>query len=98
MAKSLFNAIGLNKREARELVDLFFQELGASLADGEQIRLSGFGNFALRDKNARPGRNPKTGENVPIPARRVVTFRPGNKLKARVQAYAGTAEQRSVED
>ena len=92
MAESLFNAIGLNKREARELVDLFFQELGASLADGEQIRLSGFGNFALRDKNARPGRNPKTGENVPIPARRVVTFRPGQKLKARVEAYAGTGE------
>ena len=92
MAKSLFNEMGLNKKEARELVDLFFQELVAALADGEQIRLSGFGNFALRDKNARPGRNPKTGENVPIPARRVVTFRPGQKLKARVEAYAGTAE------
>jgi len=92
MAKSLFNAIGLNKREARELVDLFFQELGESLADGEQIRFSGFGNFHLRDKDARPGRNPKTGENVPIPARRVVTFRPGQKLKARVEGYAGTEE------
>ncbi len=92
MAKSLFNAIGLNKRAARELVDLFFEELEASLADGEQIRLSGFGNFYLRDKNARPGRNPKTGENVPIPARRVVTFRPGQKLKARVEGYAGTEE------
>ncbi len=92
MAKSLFNAIGLNKREARELVDLFFEELEASLADGEQIRLGGFGNFYLRDKNARPGRNPKTGENVPIPARRVVTFRPGQKLKARVEGYAGTEE------
>ncbi len=89
MAKSLFNEIGLNTREARELVDLFFQELEASLADGGQIRLSGFGNFDLRDKSERPGRNPKTGENVPIPARRVVTFRPGQKLKARVQAYAG---------
>ncbi len=89
MAKSLFNAIGLNKREARELVDLFFQELEASLAAGEQIRLGGFGNFVLRDKKERPGRNPKTGENVPIPARRVVTFRPGQKLKARVEAYAG---------
>ena len=92
MAKSLFNAIGLNKRAARELVDLFFEELEASLADGEQIRLGGFGNFYLRDKNARPGRNPKTGENVPIPARRVVTFRPGQKLKARVEGYAGTEE------
>ncbi len=92
MAKSLFNELGLNKREALELVDLFFQELEACLADGEQTRLSGFGNFDLRDKAARPGRNPKTGENVPIPARRVVTFRPGQKLKARVEGYAGTGK------
>ncbi len=92
MAKSLFNAIGLNKKEARELVDLFFEELEASLANGEQIKLSGFGNFALRDKNERPGRNPKTGEKVPITARRVVTFRAGQKLRARVEAYAGTGE------
>ena len=89
MAKSLFNEIGLNKHEARELVDSFFEELEASLAVGEQIRLGGFGNFYLRDKSARPGRNPKTGEEVPISARRVVTFRPGQKLKARVEAYAG---------
>ncbi len=89
MAESLFNELGLNKREALELVDLFFQELVEDLADGEQVRLSGFGNFDLRDKNARPDRNPKTGEKVPIPARRVVTFRPGDKLKARVEAYAG---------
>ncbi len=92
MAKSLFNELGLNKRQALELVDLFFQELEASLADGEQIRLSGFGNFDLRDKSERPGRNPRTGENVPIPARRVVTFRAGQKLKDRVEAYAGTGE------
>ncbi len=92
MAKSLFNAIGLNKKEARELVDLFFQELEACLADGEEIRFSGFGNFHLRDKKERPGRNPKTGEKVPIPARRVVTFRPGQKLRARVEGYAGTEE------
>ena len=92
MAKSLFNAIGLNKREARELVDLFFQELGASLAVGEQVKLSGFGNFDLRDKKERPGRNPKTGEKVPIPARRVVTFRAAQKLRARVEGYTGTEE------
>ncbi len=92
MAAGLFNAIGLNKKEARELVDLFFQELVAALADGEQIRLSGFGNFYLRDKSERPGRNPKTGEEVQIPARRVVTFRPGQKLRARVEGYAGTRE------
>ncbi len=92
MAAGLFNAIGLNKKEARELVDLFFQELEASLADGEQIRLSGFGNFDLRDKIERPGRNPKTGEAIPIPARRVVTFRAGQKLRPRVEAYADTGE------
>jgi len=92
MARSLFNAIGLNKKEARELIDLFFQELVAALADGEQIRLSGFGNFDLRDKSERPGRNPRTGENVPIPARRVVTFRAGQKLKDRVETYAGTGK------
>jgi len=89
MAAGLFNEMGLNKKEGRELVDLFFQELEACLADGEQARLSGFGNFDLRDKNARPGRNPKTGEKVPIPARRVVTFRAGQKLRARVEGYAG---------
>ncbi len=92
MAESLFNKLGLNKKEARELVALFFQELEASLAVGEQVKLSGFGNFDLRDKNARPGRNPKTGEKVRIPARRVVTFRPGQKLRARVEGYTGTEE------
>ena len=93
IAEALFNQLGLNKREARELVDLFFEELRASLATGEQVKLSGFGNFDLRSNNERPGRNPKTGEEIPISARRVVTFRPGQKLKARVEAYAGTAEQ-----
>jgi integration host factor subunit alpha len=82
----------LNKRGARELVDSFFEDLRAALAVGEQVKLSGFGNFDLRDKNKRPGRNPKTGEEIPITARRVVTFRPGQKLKARVEAYAGTRE------
>ncbi len=92
MAEGLFNEMGLNRKEARELVDLFFQELEASLAGGEQVKLSGFGNFDLRDKKERPGRNPKTGEKVTIPARRVVTFRPGQKLKARVETYTGTGE------
>ena len=87
MAEALFNQLGLNKREARELVDLFFEEVRAALSNGEQVKLSGFGNFDLRDKNQRPGRNPKTGEEIPISARRVVTFRPGQKLKARVEAY-----------
>ncbi len=92
MAESLFNNLGLNKKESRELVDSYFEELTASLAVGENIRLSGFGNFDLRDKVARPGRNPKTGEEIPITARRVVTFRPGQKLKVRVEAYAGAGE------
>jgi integration host factor subunit alpha len=92
MVECLFNEIGLDKKEARELLDLFFQELEASLAAGEQVKLSGFGNFDIRDKNERPGRNPKTGEDVPIPARRVVTFRAGPKLKARVEAHTGTEE------
>jgi integration host factor subunit alpha len=92
MAESLFTEMGLNKKEARDLVHLFFQELVASLAAGEPVKLSGFGNFDLRDKKERPGRNPRTGEKIPVPARRVVTFRPGKKLQARVKAYAGTAE------
>ncbi len=92
MVESLFNELGLNKREALDLVDLCFHQLVACLALGEQIKLSGFGNFDLRDKKERPGRNPRTGEEIPISARRVVTFRPGQKLKARVEAYAGTGE------
>ncbi len=93
MAERLFEEMGLNKREAKEVVDLFFEEIRHALEDGEQVKLSGFGNFDLRNKNQRPGRNPKTGEEIPISARRVVTFRPGQKLRARVEAYAGTVEQ-----
>ena len=93
MAERLFEHLGLNKREAKELVEAFFEEIRMSLEAGQQVKLSGFGNFDLRDKNQRPGRNPKTGEEIPITARRVVTFRPGQKLKARVEAYAGSIEQ-----
>ena len=89
MVESLFNELGLSKTDGRELVDIFIEELVASLAVGEQVKLSGFGNFDLRDKKARPGRNPKTGESIPIPARRVVTFRAGLTLKALVKEYAG---------
>ena len=92
MAESLFNEFGLSRTEARELVDSFFEELAASLAVGRQVKLSGFGNFDLRDKDERPGRNPKTGEKIPISARRVVTFKAGQKLKTRMDAYAGTGE------
>jgi len=93
MAERLFEELGLNKREAKELVEQFFEEIRGALEKGQQVKLSGFGNFDLRDKKQRPGRNPKTGENIPITARRVVTFRPGQKLKARVEAYAGTQQQ-----
>lgn len=92
MAEWLFQELGLNKREAKEFVDAFFESIRAALEDGEQVKLSGFGNFDLRDKNERPGRNPKTGEEIPISARRVVTFRPGQKLKSRVEAYVGPGE------
>lgn len=93
MAEMLFEDLGLNKREAKELVEVFFAEIRDTLAGNEDVKLSGFGNFVLRTKNQRPGRNPKTGEEIPISARRVVTFRPGQKLKARVEAYAGTEQQ-----
>lgn len=93
MAEKLYEELGLNKREAREIVELFFEEIRAALESGRQVKLSGFGNFDLRDKKERPGRNPKTGEKIPISARRVVTFRPGQKLKARVEAYAGNRRQ-----
>ena len=91
--EKLYEELGLNKREAREIVELFFEEIRAALESGRQVKLSGFGNFDLRDKKERPGRNPKTGEKIPISARRVVTFRPGQKLKARVEAYAGNIRQ-----
>ena len=90
MAERLFEDLGLNKREAKEMVEGFYVEIRDSLANNKQVKLSGFGNFDLRDKKQRPGRNPKTGEEIPISARRVVTFRPGQKLKARVEAYAGS--------
>lgn len=86
LAEVLYQQLGFNKREAKEFVDTFFEEIRASLESGEQVKLSGFGNFELRDKGQRPGRNPKTGEEVPISPRRVVTFRPGQKLRKRVEA------------
>ncbi|MCU0833510.1 MAG: integration host factor subunit alpha [Chromatiaceae bacterium] len=92
MADNLFEELGLNKREAKEMVELFFEEIRAALEQGDHVKLSGFGNFDLREKKQRPGRNPKTGEEIPITARRVVTFRPGQKLKQRVEAYAGSGQ------
>ncbi|MGK2913630.1 MAG: integration host factor subunit alpha [Porticoccaceae bacterium] len=90
IAEMLYEELGLNKREAKEIVELFFEEIRTALETNEQVKISGFGNFDLRDKTTRPGRNPKTGEEIPIAARRVVTFKPGQKLKVRVENYAGT--------
>ncbi len=98
MAESLFNELGLSRKDARELIDILIEELAASLAVAEQVKLSGFGNFELRDKNERPGRNPKTGESVPVSARRVVTFSAGNKLKARLETYAGPGKNDELPD
>lgn len=85
IAENLIEKYGLNKRDAKVLVESFFDEIRATLESGTQVKLSGFGNFDLRDKGERPGRNPKTGEDIPIKARRVVTFKPGQKLKSRVE-------------
>jgi integration host factor subunit alpha len=90
MVEHLFNELGLNKQEAKELVDILFEEIRLALESNQPVKLSGFGNFDLRDKRQRPGRNPKTGEEIPITARRVVTFKAGQKLRQRVDAYART--------
>ncbi len=86
LAELLFEQVGLNKREAKDMVDTFFGEIRDALERGESVKLSGFGNFQLRDKPQRPGRNHKTGEEIPISARRVVTFHASQKLKAQVDA------------
>ncbi len=93
LATALFDEVGLNKREAREFIDNYFEAIRSSLEGGDSVKLSGFGNFQLRDKKTRPGRNPKTGEEIPITARRVVTFKPGQKLRNRVESYVGSGDQ-----
>lgn len=85
LAEMLFEQVGLNKREAKDMVESFFDEVKDALVTGDGVKLSGFGNFQLRDKPERPGRNPKTGEEIPITARRVVTFHSSQKLKALVE-------------
>ncbi len=89
LVEHLFRELGLNKRESKELVEQFFEEIRLSLERNQPVKLSGFGNFELRDKKQRPGRNPKTGVEIPIAPRRVVTFRPGLKLKSHVENYDG---------
>jgi integration host factor subunit alpha len=87
LADLLFEQVGLNKREAKDLVEAFFEEVRTALETGDSVKLSGFGNFELRKKSERPGRNPKTGEEIPITARRVVTFHASQKLKTKVEEH-----------
>lgn len=89
ISEHLFQGIGITKREAKEIVESFFDDINQALENAQQVKLSGFGNFELHDKNQRPGRNPKTGEEIAVSARRVVTFHSGQKLRARVENYAG---------
>lgn len=88
LAENLFEMLGINKREAKDLVELFFSEISLLLEQGHTVYLFGFGKFHLYDKKERPGRNPRTGQYVAITPRRVVTFRSGQKLKARIEKYA----------
>ena len=85
----LHDEVGLNKREAKEFIETFFEVIKLELENGNDVKISGFGNFNLRDKAARPGRNPKTGEDVTISERRVVTFKSGLKLRSKLEAYDG---------
>ena len=85
LAELLFDHIGLNKRESKDMVDAFFELIVQELVSGNDVKLSGFGNFQIRTKAPRPGRNPRTGESIPIGARRVVTFHASSKLKEQVQ-------------
>lgn len=86
LADALCTAVELSKPDAKEIVESFFEEIRFALENGQYVKLSGFGNFILRDKSKRPGRNPKTGEVIPVNARRVVTFKPGLKFKTKVEA------------
>lgn len=98
LADLLFEKVGLNKREAKDMVEAFFDEIRVALAVGDTVKLSGFGNFQLRDKPQRPGRNPKTGEEIPISARRVVTFHASQKLKGMVELHYAKQQQRHAND
>ena len=91
LADLLFEQIGLNKRESKDMIDAFFDLIADSLVDGKDVKISGFGNFQIRTKAPRPGRNPRTGEAIPIEARRVVTFHASQKLKDQIQASAQQA-------
>jgi len=90
LVEKLYEELGFSKHESKEIVEFFFEALRAALEAGESVKLPGFGKFDLREKKQRPGRNPKTGTEIPITARRVVTFRSAQKLRMRVEAHAGS--------
>ena len=92
LAEAVFQKVGLPRNESADLVELVLKEITGSLERGSPVKLSSFGSFGIREKGERIGRNPKTGEEIPISARRVVTFRPGQKLRARVEAYVGSGD------
>ncbi|ABJ90561.1 integration host factor subunit alpha [Buchnera aphidicola] len=92
----LFHKLELSKQNIKDLVEIFFEEVRKSLELGESVKLSGFGNFYLRDKKQRPGRNPKTGEYIPISARRVVVFKPGQKLRSRVESFKDIKKEKDI--
>jgi len=94
LAELLFDRIGLNKRESKDMVDAFFDLITTRLVAGEDVKISGFGNFQIRTKAARPGRNPRTGESIPIEARRVVTFHASLKLKEQISNRCPTRPTR----
>jgi len=93
LAELLFEQIGLNKRESKDMIDAFFDLISTSLVDGTDVKISGFGNFQIRTKAPRPGRNPRTGEAIPIRARRVVTFHASHKLKDQIQQVGQTTAE-----
>ena len=97
LANTLFEQLGLNKREAKEFVELFFETIRESLENGESVKLSGFGSFSVRDKRSRPGRNPKTGEDVPVTPRRVVTYKASQKVKDRIAKSNASTPNRDAE-
>ena len=90
LAELLFEQIGLNKRESKDMIDAFFDLISEGLAEGRDVKISGFGNFQIRTKAPRPGRNPRTGESIPIEARRVVTFHASHKLKDQIQGITSS--------
>ena len=98
LAEKLYEQVGLNNREAKEMVEAFFKEIGDCLERGEEVKLAGFGVFSMRDKPERPGRNPKTGQEIPITARRVVTFHASACLKDAVDSSPHLALRESTAD